>query len=156
MKINVLNPRTKHYGLLLILLLLIVPIISIAQPGKYTKAVKGDRVQFDTAVIVEIGQYRAETKKLRAADQLLRGYETEILSMSRISSICDSLHEADRGLIASQDRMLRIKEHTIGQLTDQFNALLKIQAPRKTWFDRNKFWVGLIAGGGVSAYICSK
>lgn len=137
-------------------MLLIAPIFSNAQPSKYTKAVKGDRVQFDTAVIIEINQYRAETKKLRAADQLLRGYETEILSMSRISSICDSLHEADRGLMASQDRMLQIKEHTISKLNEQFAALLKIQAPRKSWFDRNKFWVGLIAGGGVSAYICSK
>src|SRR5687768_14441004 len=132
MKINELSLKTRRFGRLLTLLLLIAPIFSHAQPSKYTKAVKGDRVQFDTAVIIEINQYRAETKKLKAADQLLRGYETEILSMSRISSICDSLHEADRGLIASQDRMLRIKEHTISQLNEQFAALLKIQAPRKT------------------------
>lgn len=143
-------------ALLMILCLWIGPTFSQAQPVKYIKATKGTPVPFDTAVITEIGQYRAETKKLKAADQLLQGYEIEILSMSRISAICDSLHEADRGLMASQDRQLQIKEHTIKQLNEQFNALLKLQAPRRTWFDRNKFWVGLIAGGGVSAYICLK
>ncbi len=123
---------------------------------KYVLSVKGDRVPFDTAVITEITQYRAETKKLKAAEQLLSGYETEILSLSRVSDICDSLQDADRAIIASKDRVIQGKDQTIKQLNEQFSALLKIQAPRRTWFDRNKLWVGLIAGGAVSAYICSK
>lgn len=130
--------------------------ICSAQSIKYVKATRGQAVPFDTAVIVEIGQYRVETKKLRAADALIRGYDSEILGVYRELALSDSLRSADAALIDSKDRQLAIKDQTISQLNQQFNALLQLKQPRPNWFARNKFWIGIITGGAVSAYICLK
>lgn len=131
--------------------------ISKAQaPPKYIKVLRGQVSPFDTAVLVEINQYRLETKKLRAADALLKGYDNEIAHLYRAAADCDSLRAATTALIASKDRQIASKELTIQQLNDQFDALLKLQAPRPNWFTRNKFWIGIAAGAAVSAYICLK
>lgn len=123
---------------------------------RYVLAICGDKSPFDTAVIVEINQYRQETKKLRTADALLKGYDAEIASVYRAAAAADSMRAAYIALLASKDRLIVSKDQTIRQMGEQFDALLKLQAPRPTWFARNKFWLGILTGGAVSAYICLK
>lgn len=125
--------------------------------AQYTKAVRGDRVPYDTAVITEIHTYRAESKKLKAAYALLKGYDREVASVYSELATKDSLLTTASLIILSKDRLLETKQQTIVSLQASIQQLTKLALPqRKTWWTRNKFWLGLLAGAGASAYICTK
>lgn len=125
--------------------------------GQYIKAKKGDVVPFDTAVITNITQYRAETEKLKTADTLLKGYREEVKNLyAEISIQAGMITESQAG-IASRERLLLSKEETITRLNSQFIEMAKLAAaPRRTWWVKNKVWVGLVAGLAGGYYICTK
>lgn len=123
--------------------------------SQYLKAVRGTAVPFDTAVIIEIGQYRLETKKLRLANLLVNSYGDESAGLYRQAIICDSLHMLDSAMIASFRRLVDSKDYIIAAQRDNMQMLLKLSVPHETWWSKNKLWISFIAGGAVS-YICFK
>lgn len=142
--------RAKVFVLSTIIFLLTAPISN----AQYVKAVKGDTVPFDTAVIVGITSYRAEGEKLRLCAQGFASYDKEVTGLYDEIATINKIQEQTDSMLASQGRTLAIKEQTIKDLGVQFKEMQKLALNcRRTWWTKNKIWVGLVAGLAAGYYI---
>jgi len=137
-----------------------MPILSLtAQDGNYSLMTKGQRLPFDTAVAINIVQYRAETMKFDLCDSLITTLQSitdnqqkQILTLEgRVSNLqeLNGMFESELERRALVNERLLIEYHKLSRAYDK----------GRTWFKKNGKWIAFGAGvavGAVGAYYILK
>ena len=169
--------KTKFTKLVTIVFLTIIPLLSLSAQdgsnldalrkaakeataevfGNYSFMTKGQRSPFDTAVAINIGQYRVETMKFDLCDSLITTLQSitdnqqkQILTLEgRVSNL--------QILNGTYEMELERKALVNNQLLMEYDRLNKAYSKERTWFKRNGKWLwfgaGIIVGGTATYYV---
>lgn len=128
------------------MILLLIAQISNAQ---YDLALKGDKVKYDSAVVIEIKTYRQESLKLKTADSLINGFRQQLILKERENDKLTTIIENnDKYLLIlkeANERKDKILEQTRKDCDNAINELSKTK-----WYNRKELW---LAGGFIIASI---
>jgi uncharacterized coiled-coil protein SlyX len=123
--------------------------LSFSALAQYQKAAKGEPVPFDTAVIVELGEYRKIRSKVLLADSLVQSLSFSLsLSLQAIAQQ-DSTISAQAFTIAAQEKTIARKDEVIQQVSTRFDELNKLATRPKRWYQKD----GLKYGLGAAAML---
>jgi hypothetical protein len=109
---------------------------------------KGQRCPFDTAVAINIGQYRLETLKFDLCDSLVATFEAQLATFEREVA---TLREMNTNC---ETEIIR-KNTVIEAYRIEYDIINKAYAREKTWFRKNEWWVGFgvgVVAGSVATY----
>jgi len=119
--------------------------------GNYSLMMKGQRLPFDTAVAVNIGQYRAETLKFDMCDSLITALshivdnqQKQVLTLEgRVSNllILNGMYELELERRALVNEKLLIEYHKLSKAYDK----------ERTWIKRNGKWIAFGVGVAIGA-----
>jgi hypothetical protein len=131
----------------------ILVLMSLAQIGKaqYTRAVKGDRVQYDSAVITHLPQWRKESLKFKASQTYIDSLKVHVDSLMKQIEVRGMIKLNQDTIIARQERSAQRNEKSFTDLNSRFDALLEVtQKKRRVWDVLKDDWeyilVSLLAG----------
>jgi hypothetical protein len=129
-----------------IIIAFILIVLNSEIAAQYTLLRKGEKCPYDTAVATKIDVWRLESAKLTKADSLINQQNREIDSLKTFIISSEKI-------FAHQHQMYNLcldnneaKSRTIADLNKNFENLLAVCNKPKSWFERNKFAVGLITG----------
>lgn len=141
--------KTKCCYLITTLFLFSAPTIN----AQYQKATRGQVVVFDTAVITEINTFRAETRKFKAADTLIKSFQQEIKLLSAASGLKDSLLWSKDEIIKLNAVAITRKDSAILELSRVNKEFYKQLTSPKKWYERRGVW---IAAGALGSFLIVK
>ena len=169
--------KTKFTKLVTIVFLTIIPLLSLSAQdgsrldalqkaakqttaevfGNYSFMTKGQRSPFDTAVAVNIGQYRAETLKFDLCDSLITALQLITDNQSNLVSTLEKQVINLQELNAAYETEIERKNAVNVDLMNEYSRLSKAYSKERKWFKRNGKWlcfgVGVTVGGVVTYYI---
>jgi len=169
--------KTKFTKLVTIVFLAIMPILSSSAQdgsnldalrkaakettakilGNYSLMTKGQRSPFDTAVAVNIRQYRAETLKFDLCDSLITALQLITDNQNKQILILEKRVENLRELTAAYEAEITRKNAVNVDLMNEYGRLSKAYGKERTWLKRNGKWLwfgaGIIVGGTVTYYV---
>jgi hypothetical protein len=139
----------------LILLTSICPTFELGAQtlSPYTFSLKGRPSPYDSAVIIQIAEYRKIRIKVTTADSLVDALSTEI---NQLLTLVDKQDQANRILVdltSRQEATISRKEETIEDLSDQFDRLYEKSVSKKKFYQTNGFKYG---AGGIGALLIRK
>jgi hypothetical protein len=146
----------KKLLLITVALLLIGPTIS----AQYSKMIKGQVCPFDTAVAIQINQYRLESKKLKAADKFKLVADSTIkVQRYRIDTLMSSL-DFQQQRIEVKDSLLNDKKRDLTYCEKNADRIQTELDKKNNWWHRNEkyFWGtgGFIIGITPIVFILKK
>ena len=118
---------------------------------------RGNRCPFDTAVAVNLPQYRQETLKFELCDSLIATLQlitdNQQAQIITLENRLQTLQELNTAATAELDRKTKVNM----DLFFEHQKLGIAYAKEKTWFKRNGRWVafsaGIVAGSVATYYI---
>lgn len=132
--------KILNYSRLIIAFLL----IALTSKGQYVKLLKGDPAPYE-GVLISLPIYRTETLKLKMADQVINGLQTENKLLSVRADKSDTLNHVLQQRNEIKDQQLDSKTEAFSKLNKEFFTLSDKYAAKFNWWNRNKWWV---CGGG--------
>jgi len=108
---------------------------------------KGQPSPYDSAVSVELTQYRALRFKLTTAEQYIASLNTEIDSLRAENKALQLLSWQLSALGAKQDEFLTVNQKSFADLNGKFDNLLTEATKPKKWYQQTWFHVTLGAAG---------
>ena len=150
--------KTKILKLVIIVCIAIIPLLSLnAQSGNYSLMTRGQRLPFDTAVAVNIVQYRAETMKFDLCDSLITALSHIVDNQNKQISILEGRVSNLQEFNSMFESEIARKALVNNNLLIEYNRLSKAYDKERTWFKRNGKWVyigiGFAAGAVITHYI---
>ena len=125
--------------------------------GNYSFMTKGQRSPFDTAVAVNLPQYRLETLKFDLCDSLITALQSITDNQNKQIFLLEERVENLRELTAAYEAQITRKNAVNVDLMNEYGRLSKSYAKERTWFKRNGKWlcfgVGVAVGGTITYYI---
>ena len=148
--------KTSALQLIIIALAIItLPLSLTAQDGNYSLMKYGDRCPFDTAVAINIGQYRNETLKFDLCDSLITALQIITDNQrQQISTFQNRVINLQELNIAYESEIER-KSKVNADLFIEYQKMSMAYAKERTWFKRNGKWFAFGAGiviGGIGTY----
>jgi hypothetical protein len=139
----------------LILCLLICPSFELAAQtiSPYTFSLKGRPSPYDSAVTIQIAEYRKIRIKITTADSLVDALSSEI---NQLLTLVDKQDQANRILLdltSRQEKTIARKDETIQDLSGQFDKLYETTVSKKKFYQTNGFKYG---AGGTLALVLRK
>jgi len=125
--------------------------------GNYSLMFKGDRCPFDTAVAVNVKQYRAETMKFDLCDSLITSLSNIVDNQEQQISTLE--RKALNLQILNGAYELEIERKTLvnNKLFVEYDKLNKAYANEQRWIKRNGIWfyfgAGFFIGTATTYYI---
>lgn len=117
-------------------------LIAQTSSAQYDLAIKGDRVKYDSAVVVELGTYRKETRKLNQSDSLITRLRIEVrqirIENDKIRTVIDNNEKYLLILEKAIERKDKLLEKTRSDCEDAIKELGKTK-----WYERKEIWLGL-------------
>jgi len=116
---------------------------------------RGDRCPFDTAVSINIGQYRLETQKFDLCDSLIAACNLVTYNLSEQVTTFESRVINLQELNSAYEAEINRKTKVNNDLFIEYQKLSMAYAREKTWLKKNGKWIafgaGLI-GGAIGTY----
>ena len=148
--------RLKLCISVIITLLLTVPTfkgVSQQIKGNYALITGGQECPFDTAVAIQINQYRVESESFNLCDSLIYDYQEYAISLERQSEIQDSLLAINKIKIKEKDNIISSKSELNNKLFIAYNVLYEEATRKKKIWQRPEFFIGI---GTVIGYIIGR
>lgn len=117
---------------------------ALTSEAQYQLARRGYVVQFDSAVVVNLPTYRAESQMIRLTDSLLLQYKQQVRTFDAIQQASDKRITDLQATIALQKTMLQDKEKVSQEISKGLQEI-KAGLPKQRWFE-NPY---LLGGVGV-------
>jgi hypothetical protein len=144
--ISILKSESKMKSwIIFILVFTSTALISNAQ---YLRAVKGDKVPYDSAVITSLSTYRLESKKFRAAENLISGLKVENDSLRSQIVVKAKIDSAQSNSLKLLEQSAKRNEQAFTDLSGKFDKLYSETTKRKKWFEKPIPFVLLGAAAG--------
>lgn len=86
------------------------PISKAQTNGNYILSVKGDKVPFDSAVVIKIDQYRKESQFIKRQDQLIESLNAEVQENKRLLIQSSRILDTNQTIMVSMQQSSREKD----------------------------------------------
>jgi predicted nucleic acid-binding Zn-ribbon protein len=128
-------------------------ITCLSSKAQYKLVTRGQVNTYDSAVVVELTQYRALRFKLTTADNYIKSLKTEIDTLRAENAAWRGLSGQLATLSSKHEQFEQVNANSFKNLNEKFNDLLREATKPKKWYHRTGV---LICAGAVSAYILTR
>lgn len=102
----------------------------------YEKLLRGQKTTFDTAVAVQIQQYRLIRKKATIADKYISSLKTTIDSLNETVKLYSALDLTMQQIQQTQQEYQAKNDKAFSDLSQSFDKLLRQKIPPKKFYER--------------------
>lgn len=132
----------KNYIILFALLCLSFEASS--QYDRYAKLIRGEKSPLDTAVAIQIAEYRAIRFKVSIADSLIRSMRDEIEQLNLLSREKDTVNIIQSKMLVLDQAIIDEHSKTISDLSKSIDVFAKNADTKSPWYTD---WKIVLPGG---------
>lgn len=125
----------------------------LSSEAQYSLLRRGQVVPFDSAIAIEITQYRAIRIKAITADMYIESLKQEIVGLRQEVNAMDSMTHILSVVTRNQEEFRSANAKSFSDLNEKFNTLLIETTTPKRWYERRGVLIGI---GVLGTYLITR